>query len=130
MMRLVLLQSILCAAPLLFLRGAHAQSKHYVASISVTGETKSLCLSDESTSRPENVGLKWARNLAAQCCKTEGTQVSASRPGCLKDITYTQAADLCRAKGLRLCTHEEVANKNMGAGKGCAFDNRHVWTSR
>jgi plastocyanin len=72
--------------------------------------------------------------LGVQCCSDnaessqEGGVATGSRPGCHDGIAWAAAAEICRDNGNRLCTAAEV-QAGYGAGTGCNFDSRHVWTS-
>ena len=48
--------------------------------------------------------------------------------GCKKAVTGKKAAKICKDAGTRLCTRQELRNKE-GKGVGCGLNNRLVWTS-
>ena len=48
--------------------------------------------------------------------------------GCNAGKTFAEAAAICSAKSLRLCTQAEIG-KGLTIGTGCGYDLRRVWTS-
>ena len=48
--------------------------------------------------------------------------------GCNAGKTFGQAAAICSAKSLRLCTQAEIM-QGLTSGTGCGYDVKRVWTS-
>jgi hypothetical protein len=92
------------------------------------------CYLDSQTERlaPTKVNNALNRELAVQCCSIDSTDGKpATRfkdSSCMQAVTYEQALKRCDDEGQRLCTDAEV-QADIGAGKGCDHDARHVWTS-
>lgn len=73
------------------------------------------------------------------CCKDlpgftniDGDDVCAARQwsgqSCVAQATYNQAEYICSSVGARLCTMEEIEDR-QASGTGCGFDSKLVWTS-
>merc|ERR1719334_867890 len=65
--------------------------------------------------------------IAVGCCTATGS--TGSRPDCDAEAsTYDEALALCTSHGLRLCTKDEVLNRNT-QGTGCSYNHAYLWTS-
>ena len=91
------------------------------------------CRADHETQAP-NAGTTWVRDafvasIGVQCCALDG--LSAERPGgCVENVTFAEAEDVCASEGMRLCTKAEVLTDIGHSSKDCwDFDKLHVWTS-
>jgi len=69
---------------------------------------------------------QWGNKLGVTCCISDGSQ--GSRPDCQQSKNWNEANAHCEAKGLRLCTEDEI-RAGSGRGTGCNFDAYLVWTS-
>ncbi len=89
------------------------------------------CYLDSQTERlaPTFVNSTRNRELAVQCCSIDGTTATRFKnSSCMQAVTYEQALKQCDDEGQRLCTDAEV-QADIGAGKGCDHDVRHVLTN-
>ena len=72
--------------------------------------------------------------MHVRCCCKNGAKVSMQKydtkfdRGCHGGKTYAEAALICSAKGLRLCTQPEML-AGRTSGTGCGYDTQRVWTS-
>ncbi|KAJ9434972.1 hypothetical protein DIPPA_20995, partial [Diplonema papillatum] len=68
-----------------------------------------------------------AEKGSVRCCKdSDGTCDSDPDGECFgRDVGFDAAAALCRKKGYRLCTWDELKGKCCGTG--CGYDNAAVW---
>ena len=67
--------------------------------------------------------------LWVRCCNKNGKgKVSMRKYGCKKGKTFKEAERICKGKGFRLCTVDEI-KKGLTSGTGCGFDWQRVWTS-
>ena len=66
--------------------------------------------------------------LAVRCCQDGNDKVKMTKYGCNKDKTYAEAGAICRNKGYRLCSADEM-KAGKTAGTGCGYDAQRVWTS-
>ena len=48
--------------------------------------------------------------------------------GCVHEVTFAEAVEICEGEGARLCTFDEVDNY-CTAGSGCGHDSDMIWTS-
>jgi len=89
-----------------------------------------------------------ATNTAAvRCCSADGSSCTTQGLGdsttgdvfdldggvvaqqaCITSATFSEAAGICAAEGLRLCTSSEL-DSGVCCGTGCWHDHRAIWTS-
>jgi hypothetical protein len=75
-----------------------------------------------------------------QSCTTQGLSGSSTgavfdldgaevaQQACINAVTFSEAAGICAADGLRLCTSDEL-DSGVCCGTGCWHDHRAIWTS-
>jgi hypothetical protein len=87
----------------------------------------------EGDSRPidhQPTKLPKTSRAAVRCCQHSKGELycASSKVGCSSSKTYAEAAGICEAKGLRLCTKTELQS-NVCCSTGCGFDSKLIWTS-
>lgn len=90
---------------------------------SATAETSAMSCESLIGTQPDNFAEEVKRfqgGCAATYCPSDWSGK--------QDRTYTDAQNYCGAAGMRVCTLAELQN-GWGAGTGCDFDLREVWTS-
>jgi hypothetical protein len=57
-----------------------------------------------------------------------GRRCETQTVGCVEGASYSQAMQTCSARGMRLCSEQEL-NRGVCCGTGCGFDGRRVWSN-
>ena len=67
-----------------------------------------------------------AEKAAVRCCSSDGAAVKEDSYGCHDRKNFSEAASICKAQSLQLCTE---AQANSCSDCSCGFENLSIWTS-
>jgi len=116
---------------------------HVAGTSDSTGHTADGCVGSDEQSGEHPVTLQSdAQHLAdVRCCSLEGNSCASQNlpngeqyfhngnlhsSGCVDDVTFSEAQDICTLANMRLCNVDEVQSC---CGTGCYHDHHAIWVT-